>query len=139
MSHPGRAHIPFVPVARAPDWTEWVEWVRTSLSPKERSELLSTFTPEQAEYLAKEDYVWVRGVGVVWMSSDHTLQRLRFTHGAYFRTSRGSFYIDSEGSTRIVHPNRPDVRRGSDPPSRQTPAASSIDVPPCATSVLVAR
>jgi hypothetical protein len=102
LSHPVRAHTPFVPIGRAKDWTDWVEWVRTALTPDERSELLSTFTPEQAEYLVKEDYVWVPGVGVVWMAPDHTLQRLRFTHGAHFRTRQGEFYIDSEGSTRRV-------------------------------------
>ena len=94
--------MPLMPTGRAEDWTEWVEWVRTALTPAERSELLSTFTPEQAEYLVKEDYVWVRGLGVVWMSPDQTLQRLRFTHGACFRTRQGDFYIDSEGSTRKV-------------------------------------
>ncbi len=111
MTNPVRPHMPLVPTGRAKDWTDWVEWVRTALTPDERSELLSTFTPEQAEYLVKEDYVWVRGLGVVWMSPDRTLQRLRFTHRANFRTKQGDFCIDSEGSTRKVPAQEQPVTR----------------------------
>lgn len=85
---------------RAEAWTEWVEWVRTTLTSQEGAELLSTLTTEQEEHLAKEEYVWLRGIGVLWKAPDQMLHRARFTHGTYFDTTHGEFHIDSEGNTR---------------------------------------
>ena len=76
------------------------EWIRTRLEPREREDLLTTLTSEQKAHLLKHDYVWVKRVGVLWKPPDGALRRARFTHGTYFRTQRGEFYIDSEGRTR---------------------------------------
>jgi hypothetical protein len=66
---------------------------------------LAALTPEQKAHLLDHDYVWVEGVGVLWNDPDGDLrQRARFTHGTYFRTRRGEFYIDSEGGVREFSP-----------------------------------
>ena len=80
--------------------TQWIEWTRTRLQPQERHELLTALTSQQKAHLLEHDYVWVEGVGVFWNSPDGDLRRARFTHGTHFRTPRGEFYIDSEGSAR---------------------------------------
>jgi hypothetical protein len=80
--------------------TRWIEWTRTTLLAHERENLLAALTPEQNAQLHGHDYVWVEGVGVLWKPVDGALRRARFTHGTYFRTQRGEFYIDSEGRTR---------------------------------------
>ena len=61
---------------------------------------------EQKAHLLKHDYVWVKGVGVLWKPPDGALRRARFTHGTHFRTLRGEFYIDSEGSARELSNQR---------------------------------
>jgi hypothetical protein len=82
------------------DETQWIEWTRTRLPPQEREDLLTALTSEQKAHLLKLDYVWVKGVGVLWKPPDGALRRARFTHGTHFRTQRGEFYVDSEGSAR---------------------------------------
>jgi hypothetical protein len=81
---------------------DWIEWVRTTLGPDERDALLSALTLEQKERLLKDDHVWVQGIGVLWTALDGTLRRACFTHGTYFSTARGAFYIDSGGNTRRI-------------------------------------
>lgn len=83
----------------------WIEWTGTRLEPREREELLAALTPEQKAQLLDHDHVWVEGIGVLWNDPDGELrQRARFTHGTYFRTRRGEFYIDSEGGVRQCSP-----------------------------------
>ena len=91
----------FRPVlAREPEENPARDWTRTRLQPREREDLLVALTSEQKAQLLKHDYVWVEGAGVLWKPPDGALRRARFTHGAQFRTQRGEFYIDSEGSAR---------------------------------------
>ncbi len=52
-------------------------------------------------------YAWRRELGVVWMDPKGQWRRQQFTHGAYFKTPRGLFYIDSEGRVRPVEDTRP--------------------------------
>jgi hypothetical protein len=73
---------------------------------------------EQKAHLLKHDYVWVKGVGVLWKPPDGALRRARFTHGTHFRTSRGEFYIDSEGSVR-----EPSNHRFDHPAAARAPSA----------------
>ena len=80
--------------------TQWVERTRTRLRPPESEELIKALTPEQKAHLLEHDYVWVKGIGVLWRPVDGVLRRARFTHGTRFRTQRGEFYIDSDGSVR---------------------------------------
>ena len=89
---------------------QWIEWVRTTLQPREREDLLTALTSEQKAHLLDHDYVWVKGVGVLWKPVDGALRRARFTHGAHFWTQRGEFYIDSEGRARKLP-----VRDGAQP------------------------
>jgi len=78
---------------------QWIEWTRTRLEPQEAEELSTALTSEQQVHLFEHDYVWVEGTGVLWNSPHgEPLRRARFTHGSHFRTQRGEFYIDSEGS-----------------------------------------
>ena len=87
---------------------EWIDWTQTRLQPREREELLTqerddmvvALTSGQKEHLLEYDYVWVKGSGVLWKPPDAALRRAQFTHGTYFRTERGEFYIDSDGSVR---------------------------------------
>ncbi len=89
---------------------QWIEWTRTRLHAQERHAVLAGLTSEQEAHLLDHDYVWVKGVGVLWNAADGVLRRGRFTHGTYFQTRRGEFYIDSAGSAhllaglRVVHP-----------------------------------
>jgi len=46
--------------------TEWIDWTRTKLQPHEREDLLTALTSEQKEQLLEHDYVWVKGIGVLW-------------------------------------------------------------------------
>jgi hypothetical protein len=110
--------------------TEWIDWCRTDLQPHERDDLLAALTSEQKKRLVEHDYVWVKGTGVLWNPPDGALRRARFTHGTHFRTERGEFYIDSEGSVReplraetpegeatdetetVARPNPREARRG---------------------------
>jgi hypothetical protein len=55
---------------------------------------------QQKAHLLEHDYAWVKGIGVLWNPPGGALRRARFTHGTHFRTQRGEFYIDSEGSAR---------------------------------------
>jgi hypothetical protein len=80
--------------------TAWIDWTRTKLQPQEREDLLTALTSEQKEQLLEHDYVWVKGIGVLWKPSDGALRRARFTHGTHFQTQRGEFYIESAGSMR---------------------------------------
>jgi hypothetical protein len=80
----------------------WMEWRRTNLTSDERADLLRTLTASQTSHLRDHDYVWIRDVGLLWNSVGGALQRTRFTHGTHFRTQRGEFYVDSEGSTRAI-------------------------------------
>lgn len=90
--------------------TQWIEWTQTRLQPREREELLSALTSEQKVHLLEDDYVWAKAVGVPWKPADGALRRARFTHGTQFRTQRGEFHVDSEGSVcelsdhRFDHP-----------------------------------
>jgi hypothetical protein len=79
---------------------ESINWCRTELQPHEREDLLTALNSDQKAQLLEHDYVWVKGAGVLWKPPDGALRRARFTHGTYFRTERGEFYIDSEGSVR---------------------------------------
>jgi len=96
-----------------------IEWTRTRLQPQEREELLAALTSEQKAHLLEHDYVWVKGVGVMWNPPDgHLLRRARFTHGTHFKTQRGDFYIDCEGSACEVSDFRIDPPMlSSRPPS----------------------
>ena len=77
------------------------EWIRTRLLPRERDELTAALTSAQKAQLLEHDYVWIPGAGVLWKPpGGGDLRRARFTHGIHFRTQRGEFYMDSEGSTR---------------------------------------
>ena len=80
--------------------TERIDWTRTKLQPHEREDLLTALTPEQKEQLLEHDYVWMKGIGVLWKPPDGALRRARFTHGDYFRTQRGELYMDSGGNAR---------------------------------------
>ena len=80
--------------------TEWIDWTRTKLQPHEREDLLTALTSEQKEQLLEHDCAWVKGTGVLWNPPDGALRRARFTHGTHFKTKRGEFRIDSDGSVR---------------------------------------
>ena len=82
--------------------TRSIDWMRTTLEPLEREALLRALKSKQKAHLEEHDYVWVDGAGVLWKAQGGALQRARFTHGACFRTQRGEFYIDSEGSAREI-------------------------------------
>ena len=96
---------------------QWIEWTRTALEPHEREDLLSALTSQQEAHLLENDNVWVKGAGGLWKATDGALQRARFTHGAFFRTQRGEFYIDSEGNAHQREAHR------LDPPTRPPPSA----------------
>jgi hypothetical protein len=80
--------------------TQWIDWTRTRLQPQERADLLTALTSEQKAHLLEHDYVWMKGVGVLWKLPDGALRRARFTHGTHFQTQRGEFYIESDGNAR---------------------------------------
>lgn len=83
--------------------SQWIEWTRTTLTPGECAVLLAGLTLEQTAYLLEHDYVFDKGIGVLWRAPAGGLQRrARFTHGTHFETPRGGFYIDSEGSVREI-------------------------------------
>jgi len=87
--------------------TQWIEWTRTRLQPQECGELLTALSSQQKAHLLEHDYVWVEGIGVLWNPPDGAaLRRARFTHGTHFRTQRGEFYIDSEGSAHELSDHR---------------------------------
>ena len=88
---------------------KWIESTRTRLQPHEREELLTALTSEQTKQLYEHDYVWVKGIGVLWKPPDGALRRARFTHGAHFQTQRGEFYIDSEGGAHELSNDRIDA------------------------------
>jgi hypothetical protein len=77
-----------------------VDWTHTRLRPREIEELVEALTPEQKARLLEHDYVSVKGIGVLWRPVDGVLRRAWFTRGTHFRTPRGEFYIDSDGSVR---------------------------------------
>jgi hypothetical protein len=87
---------------------ERIDWTRMKLQPQEREDLLTherenmltALTSEQREHLLEHDYVWVKGSGVLWKHPGGALRRAQFTHGTYFGTEIGDFYIDSDGSVR---------------------------------------
>jgi hypothetical protein len=64
---------------------------------------------EQSAHLREHDWGWAEGVGVLWIAPGGDLRRARFTHGTYFETGHGEFYIDSAGSARAL-PTRDGVR-----------------------------
>lgn len=80
----------------------WIAWTRTQLGPEERELLVAALTSEQSAQLSEHDWVWVERIGVLWNEPGGALRRARFTHGAYFETRRGEFYVDSEGSARAL-------------------------------------
>jgi hypothetical protein len=71
------------------------ETVRTLLSSEERNRLDSC------------GYVLRRELGVVWVDPKGQWSRRQFTHGAYFKTPCGLFYIDSGGRVRPLEDTRP--------------------------------
>ena len=87
--------------------TPTTRWTQTTLAPLERDALLSALTSVQTAQLEEHDHVWVAGTGVLWKHPDGDLRRARFTHGTHFRTKRGEFYIDSEGSAQALSKERP--------------------------------
>ena len=87
----------------------WLEWTRTALSDTEAEKVLS-LTPDQRDHLAKEDYVWIPGTGVVFRHAAGGLRRARFTHGVHFRTRQGEFYIGPDGEAKRLAPD-PDRAR----------------------------
>jgi hypothetical protein len=109
--------------------TQWIEWTRTRLLPPERQQLLMALTSEQKDHLLEHDYVRVEGTGVLWIPSDgDLLRRARFTHGTYFQTQRGEFYIDSEGNTReLLNHNRTEHPAPTAPPPSSSGATGSYD------------
>jgi hypothetical protein len=64
--------------------------------------VLEDLSPEEREHLERCGHVWQRGLGVVWRDPGGRLRRAQFTHGTYFSTARGLFYIDSGGGVRQV-------------------------------------
>ena len=93
-------------MSQATPQTPWIEWTRTALPPREREELTAALTTEQRAHLAQHDYVWVRGVGVIFRpAKGGPEQRARFTHGTHFRTPRGEFYVAAEGGVRELAPS----------------------------------
>ena len=81
--------------------TAWIDWTRTKLQPHEREDLLTALTSEQKEQLLERDYVWVKGIGVLWKPPDGALRRARFTHGTHFQTQRGRFALGPSPGIRI--------------------------------------
>jgi len=81
--------------------TAWIDWTRTKLQPHEREDLLTALTSEQKEQLLERDYVWVKGIGVLWKPPDGALRRARFTHGTHFQTQRGRFALGPSPGLRI--------------------------------------
>ncbi len=79
---------------------QWLEWTRARLRSRESEELVNALTPEQKARLLEHHYVSVKGIGVLWRPVAGVLRRARFTHGTRFRTQRGEFYVDSDGSAR---------------------------------------
>jgi hypothetical protein len=89
--------------------SHWLDWTRTDLSETEAAALLAALTTDQREHLAREDYVWVEGMGVVFRDPQGGFRRARFTHGTHFRTRRGEFYIGSGGKVIRVAPPDPEL------------------------------
>ena len=92
--------------------TPSTRWSQTTLAPLERDALLRELTSVQRAQLEEHEHVWVAGTGVLWKHPNGDLRRARFTHGAHFRTKRGEFYIDSEGSARALVEQGPGAPRG---------------------------
>jgi hypothetical protein len=107
--------------------TQWIEWTRTRLQPREREELLTALGPEQKAHWAEHDYVWVKGIGVLWNPPDGALRRARFTHGAHFQTQRGEFYVDSEGSAHELSNQRIDAPAPAARPPRHFGDSGGLD------------
>jgi hypothetical protein len=81
--------------------TAWIDWTRTKLQPHEREDLLTALTSEQKEQLLERDYVWAKGIGVLWKPPNGALRRARFTHGTHFQTQRGRFALGPSPGLRI--------------------------------------
>jgi hypothetical protein len=108
--------------------TQWIEWTRTRLLPLERQQLLTALTSEQKDHLLEHDYVRVEEIGLLWIPPDgDLLRRARFTHGTYFQTPRGEFYIDSEGNTRELLNRRTDHPAPTALPPSSSGATGSYD------------
>jgi hypothetical protein len=99
----------------------WLDWTRTDLSDTEAEELVASQTPDQRDHLAKEDFVWIRGTGVLFRDPLGKHRRARFTHGTHFRTRHGEFYVESGGEAKRVAPaaNRARSRESTPPASRR--------------------
>ena len=82
--------------------SHWIDWTRTDLAEEEARELVAGLSPDQRDHLAKEDFVWIPPAGVLFRDPAGNLRRACFTHGTYFRTARGEFYIGSGGETRRI-------------------------------------
>ena len=85
----------------------WIDWTRTDLAPGEAQALLATLASERRDELAKRGFLWLPGCGVAYRDPSGRLRRARYTHGTYFRTSRGEFYVDSGGRARELEASRP--------------------------------
>jgi hypothetical protein len=64
--------------------------------------VLALLSSEERDQLQSCGYSWRRELGVVWKDPGGPWRRQQFTHGAYFTTPRGLFYIDSGGRVRPV-------------------------------------
>ena len=89
---------------------QWLQWTRTNLHPCEREDLSAALTTEQSAHLLEHDHVWLNQSGVLWKPPEGGLRRARFTHGTYFQTKHGEFYIDSEGVVRELSNVGPETR-----------------------------
>jgi hypothetical protein len=74
--------------------------------------VLGQLSSEEHQHLESCGYLWRRDLGVVWRDPRGRLRRAEFTHGTYFNTARGVFYINSGGHIRRVE-EEPRCRPGS--------------------------
>ena len=81
------------------DRTAWIEWTRTELISSEMNAELGRLPPPERARLEDAQWLWMPG-RLLWRDPSGTLRRARFTHGTYFQTTKGEFYIDSAGRPR---------------------------------------
>jgi hypothetical protein len=81
------------------DRTAWIEWTRTELTSSEMDAELGRLPPPERARLEDAQWLWMPG-HLLWCEPSGALRRARFTHGTYFQTTKGEFYIDSAGRPR---------------------------------------